>query len=155
MNDFLPVKLLTETARLPTRGTDRAIGLDLYADLPGGPMRLAVGSQICVPTNVAVAIPDGHYGRVAPRSGLAFKTSVAVMAGVIDGDFRDGIAVILIRHLKDNDLNEFNPDNDLIINHGDRIAQLILERASILEPRQVDELDETARGGGKFGSTGS
>lgn len=154
MTDFLPVKLLTETARLPTRGSEKAIGLDLYADLPGGPLRLRVGSQLCISTGIAIAVPSGHYGRVAPRSGMAFNFSVDVMAGVLDEDYRGEVKVILTRHLKDNDLEEYNPDNDLIITHGDRMAQLILERASIMPVRAVDELFLTVRGTGKFGSTG-
>lgn len=139
----LRVKRLTPEAKLPTRGSEAAIGYDLYACdkvlLP------AQGPHRRVGTGIAVAIPDAHYGRVAPRSGLAAKHGVDVLAGVIDADYRGEIQVILINHGHD----------PLWINPGDRIAQLILERASIMPVDEVAELDGTARGAAGFGSTGT
>lgn len=139
--DHLNVKLLHKEARLPRRGSPGAAGLDLYCvervDVPPG-------QQAVLPTGLAVAIPRDWYGRIAPRSGLAVKHGVNVHAGVIDADYRGEINVALINH--GPTLLEFRP--------GDRIAQLIIERCRMLEPQAVDELPETERGDGAFGSTG-
>jgi dUTP pyrophosphatase len=89
-------------------------------------------------------IPHGHYGRVAPRSGLAWKKSIDVGAGVIDEDYRGNVGVILFNF----------GDEDFVIKQGDRVAQLILEKISTPEVEEVDELPETSRGDGGFGSTG-
>jgi len=90
-----------------------------------------------ISTGIAVAIPPGYYGRLAPRSGLAFKHGIDVLAGVIDSDYTGELKVML-----------FNSDNtELVIKPGDRVVQLILERADKLPVEEVDELDDTARGG--------
>ena len=91
-----------------------------------------------------MAIPEGHYGRVAPRSGLAVKNFIDVGAGVIDCDYRGALGVVLFNHSAD----------DFHIKPGDRIAQLIIEKISTPDVVEVDDLDETARGAGGFGSTG-
>lgn len=97
-----------------------------------------------VKTDIAIAIPEFTYARVAPRSGLAHKHSIDVGAGVIDYDYRGNVGVIL-----------FNlSDVDFEVKRGDRIAQLILERISMADVVEVEELNETARGAGGFGSTG-
>jgi dUTP pyrophosphatase len=89
-------------------------------------------------------VPPGTYGRVAPRSGLAWKHSIDVGAGVIDEDYRGNVGVIL-----------FNlSDVDFEVKEGDRIAQLVLEKIVTPEVEEVEELDESARGAGGFGSTG-
>lgn len=95
-------------------------------------------------TGIAIAAPSGHYARVAPRSGLAYKSGMDVMAGVIDEDYRGDVGVILINL----------GDKDFIIHHGDRVAQLILERCTRCSVDVVAELSDTRRGAGKFGSTG-
>lgn len=137
----LSFELMHKDARLPTRGSAGAAGLDLYCvervDIPPG-------QQAALPTGLAVAIPRGWYGRIAPRSGLAVKHGVDVHAGVIDSDFRGEMKVALINH--GPTLLEFKP--------GDRIAQLIVERCRMLDPVAVDELPDTPRGAGAFGSTG-
>ena len=145
MDGFLKVKLLTKGAILPTRGSKLAIGLDLYADLKGAEYKLHIPShtRLQVHTGVSVAIPAGHYGRIAPRSGLAWKHGINVMAGVIDADYRGELIVILYNT---NALT-------FVVDHGDRVAQLILERADLLPVVQVNDLDQTARGIGGFGST--
>lgn len=97
-----------------------------------------------VATDISLAIPEGHYGRVAPRSGLAHKHFIDVGAGVIDADYRGPLGVILFNF----------GDVEFVIKKGDRIAQLILEKISILPVEDVEELDETNRGAGGFGSTG-
>lgn len=143
----LKVKRLHPDAVIPTFGTPGSIGLDLYllekVYLSGchGP------SYTVARTGIAVAIPPGYYGRIAPRSGLAVKHGVDVLAGVIDQDYRGEVMVVLAVH----DRQCWS----LELKAGERIAQLILERADrpIISP--VDELDDTARGAGGFGSTGS
>ena len=92
-----------------------------------------------------MAIPEGNYGRIAPRSGLAAKHSIDVGAGVIDSDYRGEVKVLL-----------FNlSDTDFEVKPGDRIAQLIIEKYTMTEIQEVEgKLDDTVRGEGGFGSTG-
>ena len=91
-----------------------------------------------------MAIPEGTYGRVAPRSGLAAKHHLDVGAGVIDADYRGPVGVVM-----------FNlGQTDYPVKKGDRIAQLILEKILMAEIEEVDDLDDTERGEGGFGSTG-
>lgn len=138
----LPVKKLTPTATIPSRGSKEAAGLDLFLDQDS--LVIHSGKRVLAPTGIAVAIPSGHYGRIAPRSGISFKQGVDVLAGVIDSDYRGELKVLLL-----------NTDRMThIFRRGDRIAQLILEKISIEEPVEVQDLDDTARGAGGFGSTG-
>ena len=95
-------------------------------------------------TDIAVAVPPGTYGRVAPRSGLAWKNSIDVGAGVIDADYRGNVGVILFNH----------SDADFAVAAGDRIAQLVLEVIVTPDVEVVASLEDTARGAGGFGSTG-
>ncbi|KIS68923.1 putative dUTP pyrophosphatase [Mycosarcoma maydis] len=128
-------------AKLPTRGSALAAGYDLYS---AEKVVLPQGGRKVVQTGICVAIPDGHYGRVAPRSGLASKHGIDTGAGVIDQDYRGLLGVLL-----------FNlGEQDFIINQGDRIAQLILEKISTPDVQEVESLSETLRGAGGFGSTG-
>lgn len=145
----LPFKKLHPAAVSPSFGTAGAIGLDLTAlvvDQHGTPYRarLEPGKRMTVSTGIAVQIPKGYYGRIAPRSGLALKSGIDVMAGVIDADFTGELKVILIN------LGEFATS----IGSGDRVAQLILERADRLHPVEVKALEVTDRGDAGFGSTG-
>ena len=95
-------------------------------------------------TGLAFAIPTGNYGRIAPRSGLAAKNSIDVGAGVIDSDYRGEVKVLL-----------FNlSDVDFTINEGDRCAQMIIEKYTMTQLEEVQDLSDTARGEGGFGSTG-
>jgi dUTP pyrophosphatase len=137
----LRVKLLSENATVPARGSAMAAGYDLSSAVS---TVVPAGGKALVPTDVAVALPEGVYGRVAPRSGLAWKKHIDVGAGVIDRDYRGNVGVVLFNHSKD----------DLQVNVGDRIAQLILERYETAEVLQVEDLDDTERGEGGFGSTG-
>ena len=97
-----------------------------------------------IPLNIAVSIPQGYYGRIAPRSSLAMK-HIDVGAGVADSDYRGALGVVLYN---------LSPDNPFVVRTGDRIAQLILQKISVPSVREVDELDSTDRGSGGFGSTG-
>ena len=105
---------------------------------------MPAAGKALVKTDLSIAVPEGTYGRIAPRSSLAWKNSIHVGAGVIDGDYRGTVGVVL-----------FNlSTQDFFVMKGDRIAQLILEKILIAEVEEVDELDITSRGSGGFGSTG-
>ncbi|EZF29806.1 dUTPase Dut [Trichophyton interdigitale] len=137
----LQVKKLVPEARAPTRGSAFAAGYDLYAAketvIPGRGKGL-------VSTGLAIAVPEGTYGRIAPRSGLASKNFIDTGAGVIDADYRGEVKVLLFN---------FSGVN-FTIKEGDRIAQLILERIYTPEVLVVEQLEESVRGAGGFGSTG-
>lgn len=126
---------------LPSRGSESAAGMDLRAF---GDHRIEPGQRILVKTGWAVSLPDGHYGRVAPRSGLAYKHGIDVLAGVIDVDYRGDIGVILLN----------TSDQSFVVETGDRIAQLIIEKCSYLDAEETYSLPESSRGAGGFGSTG-
>jgi dUTP pyrophosphatase len=136
------VSKTSDNARTPIAGSPHAAGLDLCALSAGD---VPPGGREMIGTGLRVAIPSGYYGRIAPRSGLAWMLGIDVMAGVIDSDYRGEVKVLLINH------------GNLPYNFeaGDRIAQLIVER--IAHPRLVlvDTLAETSRGHGGFGSTGA
>lgn len=137
----LRVVKLSEKARIPTQGSPHSAGYDLYsaADLIIPPMGKAI-----VPTDLRIAVPEGTYGRVAPRSGLAAKHHIDVGAGVVDADYRGPVGVVLFNHAQ----TEFQ------IKEGDRVAQLICEKVVYAEVEEVKDLSETDRGEGGFGSTG-
>ncbi|XP_034473916.1 deoxyuridine 5'-triphosphate nucleotidohydrolase [Drosophila innubila] len=97
-----------------------------------------------VKTDLQVQVPEGSYGRVAPRSGLAVKNFIDVGAGVVDEDYRGNLGVVLFNH----------GDVDFDVKRGDRIAQFICERIFYPELEQVDKLEDTVRGEAGFGSTG-
>ena len=113
----LQIKLLSPTARAPTRGSAYAAGYDLYASKA---TTIPARGKVLVDTDISIAVPAGTYGRVAPRSGLASKHSIDVGAGVIDADYRGPVKVLL-----------FNlGDSDFKVEVGERVAQLIVERVS-------------------------
>lgn len=137
----MKVKRLSETAILPTRGSPEAAGLDLYA---GVRVILPPGTRAVIPTGVAVAIPEDMVGLIWPRSGMAVKHGIDVLAGVIDSDYRGEIAVVLQNHGQEV----------VTIRQGDRIAQMIVQRYERENVFEVDELPASDRGAGGFGSTG-
>lgn len=128
-------------AKLPTRGSLHSAGLDLYSIES---LWIAARGRATIRTGLSVAIPHGFYGRIAPRSGLAVKHGLDVLAGVIDSDYRGEIICALINH----------GDEPLEIEAGMRIAQLIIESIETPTPTWSEDLSETERGGGGFGSTG-
>ena len=139
--DVLRFKQLDPRAVLPSRGSGLAAGLDVCSieDLRIEPRQRAIAK-----TGLAVAIPPGFYGRVAPRSGLAAKNGLDVLAGVIDSDYRGELCVLL-----------YNTGDEAInLPAGSKICQLIIEQIITPEATWVSDLDETARGAGGFGSTG-
>jgi len=139
--ELLNFKQLDPRATLPVRGSQAAAGLDLYSI---DAVSLEPGQRAIARTGLAVAIPEGFYGRLAPRSGLATKQGLDVLAGVIDADYRGEIGCLL--HNTSAEKIEL-PKNS-------KICQLIIEK--IITPQAVwaDELEDTERGSGGFGSTG-
>lgn len=144
--DTFYCKRLSSTAIIPTKGSPGAAGFDLYADedVCFGPIYSGESPHALVSTGISVQIPRGWYGRIAPRSGLAVKYGMDVLAGVIDSDYTGEIKVIL--HCTKN----------LLVNlkKGERIAQLIIEKCGEWNIMEVSELENTERGDGGFGSTG-
>jgi dUTP pyrophosphatase len=141
MSEQLKFMRLHPQARLPARGSREAAGVDLRSVEN---VRIPARGRAVVRTGLAVAIPRGFYGRVAPRSGLAVKSGLDVLAGVIDSDYRGEIFCALINH----------GDEPFEIEAGMRIAQLIIESMALMEPVWSEDLSETERGVGGFGSTG-
>ena len=131
----LKYKLLDSRASPPTRATPKSIGYDLKSPRF---MRIPPRGGMCqLPLGIAFQIPEGHYGRLAPKSGLAFYRKLDVLAGVIDQDYRGEVKVLLINH--DDKLS-------YMVKPKEDIVQLILERATIADLERVETLDETDRG---------
>jgi dUTP pyrophosphatase len=137
---FLIKKLVSE-AIIPARGSDGAAGYDISSVVD---IVVPALGRTAVATGLAIRVPEGTYGRVAPRSGLAYKHGLDVLAGVIDEDYRGEVKVILYN----------TSERDYIIKKGDRIAQLILEKIVTPNVAIVLDLEDTGRGVGGFGSTG-
>lgn len=140
---FPPIKIkkLHPAARLPQRGTPFAAGADLFCVEA---FTLEPGERKLAPTGLAVEIPPGFYGRVAPRSGLAVKHGIDTLAGIVDSDYRGELRVLLI-----------NLSGERVgFDAGERIAQLIIEQAAMCDYIWAEELSDTERGEGGFGSTG-
>lgn len=141
MERTLKVRLLSDSARPPKRATEGAAGYDLYSAYH---VEVPAHGKALIPLDIAISVPDGHYGRIAPRSGLSVIHGLNVGAGVIDGDFTGNVKVLLFNH----------SDKDYLVPKGERIAQLILEQISHFDVHLVDSLDATKRGDSGFGSTG-
>lgn len=136
------IKLLSDFAKIPTQATAFSAGYDLYAAESAIVPRLG---RALIKTNVSMAIPMNHYGRIAPRSGLAYKNGIDVLAGVIDSDYRGDIGVIL-----------YNTDNnaDFNVKAGDKIAQIIIEPCAHVSFVKSNDLTSTKRGEGGYGHSG-
>lgn len=130
----------------PQTATEGSAGCDLRAAVDR-PLVLETGARAVVPTGLAIALPVGWEAQVRPRSGLAIKHGVTVLnaPGTIDSDYRGEVGVILINH----------GDNPFTIERGARIAQMVVASVTAASWQEVDSLDETDRGAGGFGSTGS
>ena len=134
------VKLNYEDAQAPTRGSDEAAGYDLYSY----ESETVVPKQIkLIDIGISIRVPEGTYGRIAPRSSVS-KKGILINAGVIDRNYRGPVKVMVHNLSNDN----------YVINKNDRIAQLILEQIKTPPVELVEELDDTVRGEGGFGSTG-
>ena len=119
---------------------------DAGADLKASESsKVPARSKCLVPTGLRIALPEGHVGLVWPRSGLAVKHSIDCGAGVIDAQYRGEIKVLLFNH----------SDKDFSIEPGDRIAQLLIQKVESIQFLRVDNLDDTERNEGGFGSTGA
>jgi dUTP pyrophosphatase len=133
---------------LPSYQSALAAGLDLIAAVPAGaPLSLAPGARALIPTGIAIALPEGFEAQVRPRSGLAARHGLTVLnaPGTIDADYRGEIQVLLV-NLGGESVN---------ITRGMRIAQLVIATLTRAMLREAASLDETRRGSGGFGSTGS
>ena len=139
------VKRLDPRAKLPTYGSAAAAGADLYA-LTDGPVTIAPGQTVLIHTGLALAIPQGYVGLVYARSGLATRQGLAPAnkVGVIDADYRGELMVSLYNHSGETRTVEC----------GDRIAQLVIAPYLTARFQEAEELDDTERGKGGFGSTG-
>jgi dUTP pyrophosphatase len=138
---LLSFKRLDPKAVLPARGSSLAAGLDIYAIEE---LTIRPGERVLARTGLAVAIPEGYYGRLAPRSGLATQKGLDTLAGVIDADYRGEIRCLLCN----------TGDETINLPAQSKICQLIIEK--IITPTAVwaDEISDTDRGSGGFGSTG-
>ena len=139
------IKKLDPAVELPAYKTEGASGMDLMA-LVKKPINLKPNSSCLVPTGLAVAFSSDFEIQIRPRSGLAAKNNISVLntPGTIDSDYRGEIKVILFNHGK----------SDFLINNKDRIAQMILTPVIKMNLQETDDLPETIRGEGGFGSTG-
>jgi dUTP pyrophosphatase len=140
----LKIKLLDANGTLPRYQHEGDAGLDLASRVA---VTLQPGERATVPTGIAVAIPRGYAGFVLPRSGLAARHGIALVnsPGLIDAGYRGELAIVMINTDKHEAFH---------IKRGDRIAQLVLQQVVEATTVEVEELDETARGSGGFGSTG-
>ena len=140
----IPIKRLRPEATLPTYAHHGDAGCDLYSCED---VALRPGMRAKVATGIAVAIPDGHAGFVQPRSGLAAKHGISIVntPGLIDSKYRGELCVLLVN---------LDPDETYEVAKGDKIAQLVIQRVEEVDFDLVEELDDTSRGAGGFGSSG-
>lgn len=158
-----------EGISLPRKSLPGDAGYDLHTEDPIilGPMQRA-----CVSTGLCIEIPEGYYGRIAPRSGLAVDKGLHILGGIIDSSYRGEIKIIIINLNLPSSLFEkkynsqawvtsvnsekssFGCDKSINFYRGDRIAQLIIEKCQEIEWEEVDQLGESFRGSKGFGSTG-
>ena len=139
------IKRLNPDVVLPTYKTNGASGMDLMAFIEE-PIKIEPNSSHLVPTGLSVAFSEDYEVQIRPRSGLAVKNNITVLntPGTIDSDYRGEIKIILFNHGKE----------DFIINNKDRVAQMILTPVTKMELEEMDNLPDTLRGEGGFGSTG-
>ena len=139
------VKKLDSRVKLPSYKTIGSSGMDLMA-LTDKPITILSKKSYLVPTGISVAMPKNYEIQIRPRSGLAAKNNISVLntPGTIDSDYRGEIKIILFNHGSD----------EFLINNGDRIAQIVLMPVHKIDFEEVDNLPDTVRGEGGFGSTG-
>ena len=141
----MKIKRLTETAKLPTRGSEYAAGYDLYVD-SDKVISVYPHKTVMLPTNIALEIPNGYFGAIHSRSGLSTKKGLALVNGVavIDEDYRGAIGIPI--HNYGNLPQSIEP--------YERVAQLVITPYKEVDFEEVEELSDTDRGNGGFGSTG-
>ena len=139
------VKKLNSLAKLPSYKTDGASGMDLMACIEK-PISLEPGKSCLIPTGLSVAFSEKYEIQIRPRSGLAAKNNISVLntPGTIDSDYRGELKIILFNHSNEN----------FIIKNNDRVAQMVLTPIMKMELEETNELPESIRGKGGFGSTG-
>ena len=130
---------------LPQFETTQSAGMDLRANIDA-PVVLQPGDRTLIPTGIKIALPEGYEAQIRPRSGLAYKHGITVLnsPGTIDADYRGDVGVLLINHGREV----------FTVEDGMRVAQMVVAQYSQFEWESVEDLDETARGTGGFGSTG-
>ncbi len=139
------VKKLNPKVKLPSYKTEGSSGMDLMAFIENK-IIIAPNASALIPTGLSVAVPDDCEIQIRPRSGLAAKSNISVLntPGTIDSDYRGELKVILFNH----------SNKEFIVNHNDRIAQMVLVPVLKVDFEEVDTLPDTLRGSGGFGSTG-
>jgi len=130
---FVQFKKLSADAQLPTRGSKEAAGLDLRTIES---IIIPPGKRALLRTGLAMALPTGTVGLIWPRSKLAAKQGIDVLAGVVDSDYRGEIMVSLLN----------TGEDPVELRRGDRVAQMLIQQVAMIEPAEVSELDDTARG---------
>ena len=130
---------------LPQFETIQSAGMDLRANIDA-PVVLQPGDRALIPTGIKMALPEGYEAQIRPRSGLSYKHGISVLnsPGTIDADYRGDVGVLLINHGREA----------FTVEDGMRVAQMVVAQYSQFEWESVEDLDETARGTGGFGSTG-
>ncbi len=144
---YMKVRIINRSRHpLPSYATPQSAGLDLRANIDS-PVTLRPLERRLIPTGLSISLPDGYEAQVRPRSGLALRHGVTLLntPGTIDADYRGEIGVILVNLSSE----------DFTVNDGDRIAQMVIARYEQTEWEETDTLDETERGAGGFGHTGT
>ena len=139
------VQKLNSSVKLPEYKTSGSSGMDLMAFVES-PIKIKPNTVELIPTGLSIAIPEELEIQIRPRSGLAAKSSISVLntPGTIDSDYRGELKIILFNH----------GNKDFIVNNNDRVAQMVLMPILKMELEEVDQLPESIRGSGGFGSTG-
>jgi dUTP pyrophosphatase len=137
----LLIKKIHPEAKLPTYAHATDAGMDLYAVVD---TVIPARERVLVPTGIAMAIPDGYVGLVWDKSGISYKAGLKVIGGVADAGYRGEIFVGIMN----------TTDDEYTFVAGDKVAQMLIQKVEHLMIREVDELDDTSRGTGAFGSTG-
>lgn len=144
----MKVRIINKSGhQMPEYATAMSAGMDLRANLPDGDVELRPLERRLIPTGLHIALPDGYEAQIRPRSGLAAKFGVTVLntPGTIDADYRGEIKVILV-----------NLSNEtFVVKNGERICQMVVSKYEKVEWEETDNLDDTERGEGGFGHTGS
>lgn len=142
----IKIRKLNPNAKIPTRGSEQAAGYDIYACLDTQTATIPAHKTVKVSTGISMAIPEGYFGAIFARSGLASKQGLrpANCVGVIDSDYRGELMIML-----HNDTDE-----PKTIENGDRVGQLVILPYMTIDFEEADSLDETQRGTGGFGSSG-
>lgn len=146
-NDVMKVQIINKSKHdLPQYATPLSAGMDLRANLDA-PVTLKPLQRCLIPTGLYIALPDGYEAQIRPRSGLALKKGITLLntPGTIDADYRGEIGVILVNLSAE----------DFVVEDGERIAQMVIARYEKAEWTEVEILDETKRGAGGFGHTGT